>query len=270
MQKENPAGATGPGRIGALEETWTRRGAILVAAVGISVAGGLLWEGFVTASKHPDGELVACATLADRCSRSLMRYAYTDTSLPPRSEAQKARDIETFLHVALHRKIHAVVVQWLRARHGAEVRDNPEERRRVTDFLSGKFLEVADARWVARLEETPEGRWLLGVLGPMPDRIREDRSSLVISYAMLMTHFDCFLDVDVSRLREAERESEIGPRQTVGASEARPRRRPVKPARRGVLASSRRPSSRPGAGTRIWRRHSAWSNRPRRPATAAR
>jgi hypothetical protein len=166
---------------------------------------------FVSARERPGSsneQRLPYREFLQRCIASRLPEAYMHPALRPLSirDARKVGDSERFRAGPIYEKISSDTVQWFEEEwRAAEVRYGVDERRKVADFMVTRFLEINDGAFIARLEENPEGRVTLSLL--KPDDLSKDRTSLVVSYSFLLSHSNCFIDVDMSKVREVQRDS---------------------------------------------------------------
>ena len=180
-------------------EKWRRR-ATSLAGSGMLIASLTLFGGI---AKEPaaSGSLVACRILVDRCCGSLMGDAQVDPA-----EAQQTQLREEFERSPLYAKIFHDVFRWLEEdRQLTYVQDTPDERQEVTGFLASRFLEIRDAAFIANLERNATARSLFEIC--RRHQIGEDRTTLVASYGMILTHYEAFIGLDMSHVREVFRKT---------------------------------------------------------------
>jgi hypothetical protein len=193
-----------PERVSDFEERWSRRAALLIAAMGLVVVGSLLGIGIADRSREAASEsLVSCATLVDRYIEPLLVNANATPVFRPLavSEVRTQQMMNRFKGGPLYLKIHGETVQWLNEESNfAVVHDNWNERRKVGDYLASRFLEIHDVAFIEELEKSPQGRYLIETA--TPDEIGKDRTFMAISYVRLLTHYDCFIDLDMNKVRE--------------------------------------------------------------------
>ena len=73
------------------------------------------------------------------------------------------------------------------------------KRLRLIYFLITRTVKVHDSAFIDGLHMTPAGRWLLEELPK--GAISEDKAFIVLSYARIMAHFNCFIGLeDANRL----------------------------------------------------------------------
>jgi hypothetical protein len=192
-----------PRRVSDFEEKWCRRAALLVGAMGLVVAGSLLGIGISDRSRELASEsLVPCGTLVDRCIEPLLVNAHAPPVFRPLAipDARKQQMMECFKQGPLYLKIHRETVQWMEEESNpVVVHDNWDERRKLFDYLASRFLEINDAAFIANLEQTPQGRYLIETAAP--DEISKDRTVMAISYVRTLTHYDCLITLDMNKVR---------------------------------------------------------------------
>ena len=197
-------------RVSAFEEKWSWRMALLVGAVGLISFVGLLVDGFRSQSQErASGPLVPCRTLVDRSLRALMLGAHTPPAVNPWqvSEGQRKQWLKEFERGPLYARISRDVLRWLEeARHLEFVIDDSDERKEVVGFLSSRFLEINDPKFIANLEKTPSGLFLLDRCGG--DKLSKDRTKLILTYGNIVTHYTALLGLDMSHVRQVHRETE--------------------------------------------------------------
>ena len=101
------------------------------------------------------------------------------------------------------------MLRWLEeARHLKFVNDDPDERREVGGFLASRLLEFSDPVFIANLEKTPGGQFLLERCGR--NNLSKDRTTLVLTYGNILTHYTALLGLDMSHVRQVHRKTESG------------------------------------------------------------
>jgi hypothetical protein len=192
------------------EETWSRRAAVVAGIVGLVVVGSLLGIGFADRRRElAMAPPVPCRILIDRCFEALLLLAHFHPALRSLAipEAQKKQLLDRFKRGPLHLKIYNETVQWMeQERQLAEVHDTWQERLRVTDFLRSRFMAIDDASFIANLEKTLPGRLFLQ--SSIPGEISADKRFMIISYSRLITHYECFIYIDIKNVNDVRRDTE--------------------------------------------------------------
>jgi hypothetical protein len=185
------------------EENWGRRAAVLIVVGGLVTAATLLYLGFETEARQAGlspGDSLLYPEFLEQCFESLMRRADYDPSFRPLPipAARKQQLKKAFKDGPLYDKLFQDTVHWFEEERGlARVNENDlDERISVINYLNRQFLEVSDAAFIANLGKTPEGRFFLQAV--LPDGLSEDRSSIIIDYAIILCNYRCFHNVNVN------------------------------------------------------------------------
>jgi hypothetical protein len=201
-----------------LEEKWSRRAALAVAAGGLVTAGALLILGFEaqrSQSGQNDAGKLPYREFVEQFLESRMQCASNYALFHTRqlSETCKRRLIEDFKRSPLYEKMARDTVRWFEEnrRLGSVARDDLSEQLALTKFLGKAHVEINDAAFMASLQNTPDGRLLVWRFSRF--NLSQDESSLVVSYSYVLADPDCFrniprqaiTEVEVSRVSEEER-----------------------------------------------------------------
>jgi hypothetical protein len=190
------------------EQKWSRRVALVVGAGGLATAGVLLFQGFEAErrqSARGNAQMLPYREFVEQFLESRIRIAYflAPFGQPEISDTRKRHLIEEFKRGLVYEKIARETEQWFKEnrRLAAVARDDPAETGALWYFLSSRLVEIK-GDFVANLENTPEGRFLLS---KSPEgRFDRTRSSLIVSYGNIITHSDCFLNLDSRAIFETE------------------------------------------------------------------
>jgi hypothetical protein len=111
-------------------------------------------------------------------------------------------------------------VRWFEEnrRLGLVARDDLSEQLELAKFLGIEHVEIKDAAFMARLQNTPDGRLLVRRFSRF--KLSQDKSSLVVSYGYVLADPDCFrniprqaiTEVGVSRMSDEEQSIFLGVR----------------------------------------------------------
>jgi hypothetical protein len=225
MSPENPRDRSRSEPIETFEEIWSRRAALAVAAGGLVTAGALLVLGFEAQrrqSGQSDAGKLPYREFVEQFLESRMQCAsgYPEFQTRQLSETCRRRLIDDFQRSPLYQKIARDTVRWFEENRGLRLvaKDDLSEQLELGKFLSISRVEIRDAAFMARLQNTPEGRLLVRRFPRF--KLSQDRSSLIVSYGYVLAHSDCFrnlpmqaiTDVDVSHVSEEEQSIFLGVR----------------------------------------------------------
>ena len=180
----------------------------LMSAGVVAIAGWLI-SGSI--QQTPSDPVTSTEGFVEQCLLTQMRKAYANGELASVPDTKKTQNITQFRNCNLYSMIfhHAALFE----REGAFARigaNDVEEETKIIYFLIDHTAEINDPEFLAGLHKTPEGRRFLEDLPK--GAISEDRSTLMVSYARIMTHFNCFIGTDdmdvvvVSDLRQCAAE----------------------------------------------------------------
>jgi hypothetical protein len=188
-----------------------------VAAGGLATAGALVFLGFEAQGRQSgqnDAGKLPCREFVEQFLESWMHRAslYWDFHTRQLSETCKRRMIEDFKRSPLYEKMARDSVRWFEEnrRLGSVARDDLSEQLELAMFLGIPRVEIKAAAFMASLQNTPEGRFLVRRFPRF--KLSQDKSSFVFCYGYILAHSDCFrhipmqaiTEVDVFRVSEEE------------------------------------------------------------------
>ena len=164
MSPENPRDRPMSEPIETLEEKWSRRAALAVAAGGLVTAGALLILGFEaqrSQSGQNDAGKLPYREFVEQFLESRMQcaYGYPEFHTRQLSETSKRRMIEGFKRSPLYDKIARDTVRWFEEnrRLGLVARDDLSEQLELGKFLSIPRVEIKDTAFMASLARSASG-----------------------------------------------------------------------------------------------------------------
>jgi hypothetical protein len=208
MSPDHPVDRSARAPLASFEDKWSRRAALLVGAGGLATAGVLLFQGFEAGqrqSARSDARMLPYHEFLEQLLESRIRASYSHVSFgrPEISGTRKRHLIEEFKRGPLYEKIARETQRWFKENRRLAVvaRDDVAEMEAFSYFLASRLVGI-QGDVVANLENTPEGRFLLGKLPR--GRFDRARSSLIVTYGNVITHSVCFLNVDSRAIFETE------------------------------------------------------------------
>jgi hypothetical protein len=209
MSPENRRDRSRSGPIETLEEKWSRRAALAVAAGGLVTAGALVFLGFEaqwSQSGQNDAGKLPSREFVEQFLESRIRRAYLDPEFRTRqlSETCKRRLIEDFQRSPLYEKMARDTVRWFEEnrRLGSVAMDDLSEKLELAKFLSLPRVEIKDAAFLANLQNTPEGRFFVRRFPRYG--LSQDKSCVVVCYGFILSHSDCFRDIPMQAITEVD------------------------------------------------------------------